>query len=84
MDNKFDPRNFSKEQLQQAAACETPEELAALAKGNGIEMTEEQAKKYFAEMENLEIDLSDDQMKAVAGGTCDINTSDGKCTWYYH
>ena len=55
MDNQFDPRKFSKEQLQQAVACETPEELLDLAK-------------------NLELDLSDDQMEAVAGGSC---------AWFY-
>ena len=74
MDNQCDPRKFSKEQLQQAVACETPEELLDLAKKNGIEMTPEQAKKYLAEMENLELDLSDDQMEAVAGGSC---------AWFY-
>ena len=74
MDNQFDPRKFSKEQLQQAVACETPEELLDLAKKNGIEMTPEQAKKYLAEMENLELDRSDDQMEAVAGGSC---------AWFY-
>ena len=60
MDNQFDPRKFSKEQLQQAVACETPEELLDLAKKT--------------EMENLELDLSDDQMEAVAGGSC---------AWFY-
>ena len=40
MDNQFDPRKFSKEQLQQAVACETPEELLDLAKKNGIEISD--------------------------------------------
>ena len=68
MENKFDPKNFTKEQIEAAMACETPEALAALAKENGVELTADEAKQYFAEMENFEIDLSDEQMQAVAGG----------------
>ena len=45
MDNQFDPRKFSKEQLQQAVACETPEELLDLAKKNGIEEAKAALKK---------------------------------------
>ena len=68
MENKFDPKTFTKEQIEKAMACETPEALAALAKENGVELTADEAKQYFAEMENFEIDLSDEQMQAVAGG----------------
>ena len=72
MANKFDWKSLSDEQrrelLKKAAACETPEELMALAKEQGLEMTEEQAKNKLEELENLEIDLSDEQLKAAAGG----------------
>lgn len=64
MANKFDWKSLSDEQrrelLKKAAACETPEELMALAKEQGLEMTEEQAKNKLEELENLEIDLSDE------------------------
>ena len=68
MENKFDPKTFTKEQIEKAMACETPEELAALAKENGIEVTEDQVKKCFAALENMDIELTSEQMKAVAGG----------------
>ena len=73
MANKFDWKSLSDEQrrelLKKAAACETPEELMALAKEQGLEMTEEQAKNKLEELENLEIDLSDEQLKVAAGGS---------------
>ena len=68
MENKFDPKNFTKEQIEKAMACETLEALAAFAKESGITLTADEAKQYFDEMENLEVELSDEQMKAVAGG----------------
>ena len=39
-------------------------------KENGVEMTEEQAKTYFAEL-NKEGELSDDELENVAGAGCD-------------
>ena len=68
MENKFDPKNFTKEQIEAAMACETPEELAALAKESGVELTADEAREDFAELENFDVSLSDEQMKQVAGG----------------
>ena len=46
MANKFDWKSLSDEQrrelLKKAAACETPEELMALAKEQGYELSDEQ------------------------------------------
>ena len=36
MENKFDPKKLSGEQLKKIQACKTPEELVALAKENDI------------------------------------------------
>ena len=40
-----------------------------LAKENGIELTEEEAQAYFAQL-NKSGELSDDELDAVAGGGC--------------
>ena len=42
MENKFTP-----ELIEKAKSAKTPEELMALAKENGMELTEESAKAYF-------------------------------------
>ena len=39
---------LTKEQIQKAMACETAEELMALAKAEGIELTKEEAEAYIA------------------------------------
>ena len=68
MENKFDPKTFTKEQIEKAMDCETPAALIALAKENGITLTADEAREYFAELENFDVSLSDEQMKQVAGG----------------
>ena len=57
---------LTKEQIQKAMACETAEELMALAKAEGIELTKEVAESYLAELEDFELDEA--TMKNVAGG----------------
>ena len=47
---------LTKEQIQKAMACETAEELMALAKAEGMELTKEEAETYMAEMEDIELD----------------------------
>ena len=52
--------------LDKAAQCEAAEELIALAKSAGIEITKAEAEAYMAELENCE--LSSDALDKVAGG----------------
>ncbi len=59
-------KKFSEEQIAQAMKCETVEELMAFAKKEGVELTEEQAKKFLAEAGDGE--LSEETLSAVAGG----------------
>ena len=61
-----DKKEFTKEQIEMALGCETVEELLALAKDGGIEMTKEEAEVYMAELEDFELD--DASLKNVAGG----------------
>ena len=59
--------NFTQEQLAKAKAAKSAEELIALAKENGMELSEEEAKKFFAEL-NKEGTLADDELDNVSGG----------------
>ena len=58
---------FTPEQLAKAKTAKSAEELIALAKENSIELTEEEAKKFFAEL-NKEGALADDELDNVSGG----------------
>ena len=62
----IDKTKITKEMLDKAAQCETAEELIALAKSAGIEITKAEAEAYMAELENCE--LSSDALDKVAGG----------------
>ncbi|MBQ9571900.1 MAG: hypothetical protein IJR22_00730 [Acidaminococcaceae bacterium] len=57
---------LTKEMLAKAMHCETADELIALAKSEGIELTQEEAEAYLAELEDFE--LEDGMLKNVAGG----------------
>ena len=57
---------LTKEQIAKALSWETAEELMALAKAEGVELTKEEAEAYMAEMEDFELDEA--TMKNVAGG----------------
>ena len=58
---------FTVEQTKKAKTAKSAEELIALAKENGLELTEEEAKNYFAEL-NKEGALADDELDNVSGG----------------
>ena len=61
---------LNKELLAKAKEAKTPEELMALAKENGIEMTEEEAQKSFALLHSQSGELADEELDNVAGGGC--------------
>ena len=63
---------LTKEQIAKAMACENAEELMALAKSEGIELTKEEADAYMAEIEDMELDS--ESLKNVAGGYCHRTT----------
>ena len=68
---------FTKEQIVKAAACKSVDELIALAKSEGIELSKEDAEKYFAQLSGNKLNL--DEIDAVAGGctgnVCGANVS---------
>ena len=51
-----------------AMQCKTADELIALAKAGGYEITKEEAEAYMAELADVELD--EKQLKNVAGGGC--------------
>ena len=57
---------LTKEMLAKAMQCETADELIALAKSEGIELTKEEAEAYLAELADVELD--GEMLKKVAGG----------------
>ena len=61
----IDKIELTKEQVAKAMACKTAEELMAMAKAEGIELTKEEAEAYLAEMDDVELDS--DTLKQVAG-----------------
>ena len=66
-------KEISSELMDKAAKCRTAEELLALAKENGIELTAEQAEAYLSAYQKGEI--TDEEMAAVAGGTRKLSNS---------
>lgn len=69
--DKLDLNSFTKEQIGKAMECKTPEELIALAKAAGIDITKDEAEAYLAELADLE--LNSDTLDKVAGGMHGIN-----------
>ncbi len=57
------------ELLQKAKECKSAEELLALARENGIEMTAEEAAEKYAQLHS-EGELSDDELDGASGGSC--------------
>ena len=58
---------YSKELIEKAKTAKTAEELLAMAKPENIEMTAEEAAKYFAELHKTG-ELSDEELDNVAVG----------------
>ena len=61
---------LNKELLAKAKNAKTPEELIALAKENGTEMTEESAEAYYNLLHPQNGEVSDDELDNVSGGGC--------------
>jgi len=57
---------ITKEMFEKAMQCNTAEDLMALAKSEGIELTKEEAEAYLAELADVELD--GEMLKKVAGG----------------
>ena len=60
-------KNFTPELIAKAKTAESAEKLFEIAKENGVELTAEEAKTYFAQL-NANGAVSDDELDVVAGG----------------
>jgi len=69
-------KEITQEMMEKAAACKTAEELLALAKENGIEISVEQAETYLAEYVANRLDK--EKLDAVAGGQSSSPGFDGE------
>ena len=70
---------LTKEVIEKAKEAKTVEELVALAKENGVELTFEEAEECFAKLHKSG-ELADEELDNVAGGGCgDANVTCVKC-----
>ena len=76
----IDKTKITNEMLEKAAMCQTADELIALAKIKGIEITKAEAEAYLDELQDFELDQ--EKLEKVAGGmkiavikTCDNKLS---------
>ncbi len=70
MENKITPELIAK-----AKGAKSAQELIAIAKENGTELTKESAKAYFDQLHKTG-ELADDELDNVAGGGC--HNGDGR------
>jgi len=61
-------KELTKAQVAKAMQCKTADELMALAKGSGFDITKAEAEAYMAELADVELD--GEQLLKVAGGGC--------------
>ena len=73
---KLNLNSLTKEQIELASKCQTPEELIELAKKAGVELTKEEAQAYLDELENMELDK--ETLDKVAGGDGTTRTINAK------
>ena len=73
-------KEITNEQIMKAMKCKTVDELMALAKTEGFDITKNEAEAYMAELADFELDS--EQLKSVAGGGCYEDCPSDTC-WHY-
>ena len=73
----IDKSKITKEMLEKAMQCQTADDLIALAKTEGMEITKSEAEAYLAELDNYELDAAD--LDEVAGGGLYGLCEENKC-----
>ena len=63
-------KNLTPEMIEKAKAAGSAEELLEIAKAGGVEMTADEAKTYFAQLNPKSGELDDDDLETIAGGGC--------------
>ena len=72
-------KNLTPALIAKAKAVESAEELLEIAKANGVELTAEEVKTYFEQL-NATGAVSDDELCGVAGGACGNDEEDAEET----
>ncbi len=62
----IDKSKITREMIERAKQCETADELIALAKTAGFDITKEEAESYLDELEDFQLDSK--ELDKVAGG----------------
>ena len=65
---KINRNELTKEMIEKAMQCKTADELMALAKAEGYDMTKDEAEAYMAELADFELDEA--TLPRAAGGIC--------------
>ncbi|MBR4796174.1 MAG: Nif11-like leader peptide family RiPP precursor [Spirochaetia bacterium] len=73
----IDKTKITKDMIERARQCNTADELIALAKSEGFELTKEEAEAYLAELDNIELDNI--ELDKVAGGLCYMDCNEIRC-----
>ena len=63
-------KDLNAEMIEKSKAAKSADELLAIAKENGIDMTADEAAACFAQLNPKSGELDDDELDAVAGGAC--------------
>ena len=66
MAKEIKPEELTKEQIEKALRCKNADELLALAKAEGYELTKDEAEAYMAELADCE--LNEEELRKAAGG----------------
>ena len=73
----IDKSKITIEMIEKAKKCETADELIALAKTVGFDITKEEAESYLDELEDFELDSK--ALDKVAGGDCYAECNKDAC-----
>ena len=71
---KIDKSKVTKDMIERAKQCDTADELIALAKTVGFDITKEEAEAYLDELADFE--LNSKALDKVAGGSCYLKDCD--------
>ncbi len=77
----IDKSKITREMIERAKQCETADELIALAKTVGFDITKEEAEAYLDELEDFELDSK--ELDKVAGGSCYDDCPKHQCNWLF-
>ena len=76
----IDKSKITRDMLKKASQCKKVDDLIALAKSEGFDITREEATAYLSELENMELDSK--ALDKVAGGDCYAECNKDVCSLY--